>query len=278
MWRASSASQAKTSKPRIRFIWGILALLLIGTGCSGAAAPTQLPTLTLIPATATHTPTPLTPTPTRPVLPGPGDLVTASPTPVSETFIIPQEAIMPVERALADLAGRLEIEVNVIDVIRVEAAVWSGADLGCSAATPISPPASEIMGFRVVLSAHGAMYEYHTNRRTSVRLCPANVHAAGRSEALLLETDPVAAQLIALAQRRLAAELDLPEARIRIVSVTPYTWIDSSLGCPDPGQTYRPVMIEGYRIEATAGDRVYIFHTDSERLNPCAPGRERLPE
>lgn len=91
-------------------------------------------------------------------------------------------------------------------------------------------------------------------------------------------TDPVAAQLAALVRRRLAAELDLPEARIRVLEITPFTWSDSSLGCPAPGQDYVSVVVEGYRIEAAAGDRTYVFHTDSERITPCEAGRERLPE
>jgi hypothetical protein len=92
------------------------------------------------------------------------------------------------------------------------------------------------------------------------------------------EADPVAAQLVALVRRRLADDLDLPESRIRLVNVTAFTWDDSSLGCPAPGQEYVPVEVEGYRIEAAAGDRVYVFHTDSERITPCDAGRERLPE
>ncbi len=90
--------------------------------------------------------------------------------------------------------------------------------------------------------------------------------------------DPVAQQLAALVRRRLAEELDLPETRIRLISITPYTWNDSSLGCPVPDREYAPVVIEGYRIEAAAGDRVFVFHTDWERITPCEAGRERLPK
>lgn len=79
-------------------------------------------------------------------------------------------------------------------------------------------------------------------------------------------------------RRRLAEELDLPETRIRLTSIKPYTWTDSSLGCPAPEREYAQVIIEGYRIEAAAGDRVYIFHTDWERITPCEAGQERLPE
>lgn len=90
--------------------------------------------------------------------------------------------------------------------------------------------------------------------------------------------DPVAAQLAALVRRRLAEALDLPEERIRLTSIKPYTWTDSSLGCPAPGRDYVPVVIEGYRIEASAGGQVYVFHTDWERITPCELRQERLPE
>ncbi|MDX2140136.1 MAG: hypothetical protein SF123_18760 [Chloroflexota bacterium] len=85
----------------------------------------------------------------------------------------------------------------------------------------------------------------------------------------LAESDPIAAELIAIAQRQVAEETGLPTQRIRVIAVETMRWSDSSLGCPQPEQTYAQVEIDGYRIVLMAGDREYIFHTDFDRIIRC---------
>jgi hypothetical protein len=89
--------------------------------------------------------------------------------------------------------------------------------------------------------------------------------------------DPVADDLVALAQRRIAQELNLPVRRIRLVEVKFYTWENTSLGCPLPGETYAAGTVDGYRIVLEAGDQQYIFHTDFDRALPCDAKNEKLP-
>ena len=98
------------------------------------------------------------------------------------------------------------------------------------------------------------------------------------STGVSLESDQVAADLAALAQRRVAQELNLPVRRVEIVEVEVYIWPDTSLGCPLAGQTYTPATVDGYRIVLSAGDRKYIFHTDFDRVIPCEAANEKLPE
>jgi hypothetical protein len=85
----------------------------------------------------------------------------------------------------------------------------------------------------------------------------------------LADSDPIAAELIAIARRQVGDETGLATQRIRLVSVETVRWSDSSLGCPQPEQTYAQVEIEGYRIVLMAGDREYIFHTDFDRIVRC---------
>ncbi len=109
---------------------------------------------------------------------------------------------------------------------------------------------------------------------------PADIATAAPSptpDSDLLPLDPVAAELVLLAQRRLSDELDLPVGAMQVVEVEPYRWTDSSLGCPVPGQTYAPAEIDGYRIVLAADGREYLFHTDFDRAFPCDPVNERLP-
>lgn len=93
----------------------------------------------------------------------------------------------------------------------------------------------------------------------------------------LIEADPVAAELVALATRILAQDLGLPQRRIQLVEVETVRWRDTSLGCPQPDQTYSQIEIPGYRIVLEAGDTTYAFHTDFDRVLPCPEGSEVLP-
>jgi hypothetical protein len=94
----------------------------------------------------------------------------------------------------------------------------------------------------------------------------------------LLAEDQVAAELAALAQRRIAQERNVPVSRIEIVAVQAFAWPDTSLGCPQDGQVYTPLLVDGYRIVLALGDEEFIFHTDFDRAIPCAAEDERLPE
>lgn len=236
---------------------------------------TPAPTLTLIPPTATYTPTPVTPTLTPAGLPGPADLIT--PSPATGSVLIPAQAQPLLQRALDELAEQLSIDSRAIHVLRLERAQWTSIDLGCGEAAVTPVAAMAINGFRFLLEAGGRTYEYHTDDRSSVRLCETVGSVAGRTEDLTLEMDPVAAGTVLLAQRRLANQLNLPQSRIRVVDVMPVTWTDSSLGCPQPGQQYAPITIAGYRILLVAGDTEYIFHSDSTQVLACSAANERLP-
>ena len=252
-------------------------LLMLLAACEGTTQPSPVPTQVLIPVTATATPqlvTPL-PTPTEPVLLQPAELIpVVSP---AATLTIPADAQPMAGMAIDDLARRLETAPEQIEVVRLESATWNSIDLGCGD-TAIPPLANlAINGFRLVLGFEGAFYEYHTDRRGAIRLCSGEREPAGKTNALLLERDPVAAELVLLAQGQLARQLDLPTQRIVVKDVKPYTWTDNSLGCPLPGRDYVSITIPGYRLVLEAGDRDYIFHSDSEQLFPCEPGNERLP-
>lgn len=255
-------------------MWGALVLLAL-VGCAAEAARTPVPTLTLIPPTVTYTPTPVTPTATPLGLPGPADLMTLTPAP--ESLQVPALAQPLLQRALEDLAEHAEVDVSAVRILRLERAVWTSLDLGCGEARAGEIENAQIEGFRFVLQAGGQTYEYHTDTRSSLRLCEDAENSAERTESLLLEMDPVAADTVAVAQRRLADQLGLPMVRIRVVDVMPVTWTDSSLGCPQPGQTYTPITIFGYRIVLMAGETEYIFHSDSTQVLACPAENEQLP-
>jgi hypothetical protein len=94
----------------------------------------------------------------------------------------------------------------------------------------------------------------------------------------LVSVDPIAAELVALARSYVSQRDDLPLLRVRLVEITPYTWTDTSLGCPSPDVVYAPVLVDGYRIVLTTGEQYHLFHTDFDRIIPCAAENEVLPQ
>ena len=83
---------------------------------------------------------------------------------------MPDEACRAVELARDDLARRLGLALDVIQLVSVEAVDWSDTSLGCPQpgmmyAQVITP------GFLIVLEAMGQTYAYHTDENSSVVLC-----------------------------------------------------------------------------------------------------------
>jgi hypothetical protein len=97
----------------------------------------------------------------------------------------------------------------------------------------------------------------------------------GGSVATPLADDPIAAELVLLAQQQIAADLGISIRRVRLVSIEPTRWADSSLGCPQPDQVYTQIEVDGYRIELRAAESTYVFHTDFDRVVPCDQDFER---
>jgi hypothetical protein len=146
------------------------------SGCAGRPAgttPTREPT-TSPPVAETHeaaeSPGMETATPV-------GEKETISPTrtPLTEEEImtpddtVPPSAQQVVQLAKEDLARRLDLPPEAIEVVSVEEVDWPDTSLGCPEpgmmyAQVITP------GFQVVLEAEGQMYEYHTGGRQLV-LC-----------------------------------------------------------------------------------------------------------
>jgi hypothetical protein len=93
----------------------------------------------------------------------------------------------------------------------------------------------------------------------------------------LREADPIASELVAIAQRVIADQLGVPIRRVRLAALQPVIWEDAALGCYDDDADIIPQETPGYRIVLAVGNDEYIFHTDFDRVLPCAVENERLP-
>lgn len=266
-------------------------LILVGAlfACSPAPTPVAIvPTATILPVTETPTTTPTratnTPRPTATVsITITGDAPTSTPTGIQP--ILPSTAPIDateITRLSADLADRLSISPTRVQLVSVELARWDLQSLGCEILTTEDILArgldsiQVVAGMRYVLLVGDTLYEYHT------------VSASGRfvlcdgrqtiSDDLLIAVDPLAAETFRSVQLLLASELDLSTRLIQLVTMRPVTWTDTSLGCPQAGQTYADVQIQGYYMVVSVGGDNYIYHSDSIDIYPCPIEQSVLPD
>jgi cytoskeletal protein RodZ len=134
----------------------VMASALIA-GCEPKGAVDVTPTDEPSPTAAPHTPSP-TPeeAPTSPPEPSPSAPPQAAPE-------VPEDARAAVAWARQDLASRLNVSVEGIALVSIEAVEWRDSSLGCPQPGQmylqvITP------GYRFVLRADDATYEYHSAR------------------------------------------------------------------------------------------------------------------
>jgi hypothetical protein len=176
---------------------------------------------------------------------------TSEPTPEVEEY---GKAQPLVDRAMADLQEQLSISTGQIAVQSVEAVEFEDSSLGVPdpgkvylrVATP---------GYIITLTAEGIEYEYHgSGDRVVLASGP-----EGFDETLPGEYGE-AHTLISLAQQNLAERLDIDAGLITVVSVEATEFPNSSLGVPQPGRTYLPVITPGYIIRLEVDGTLYEYH------------------
>jgi hypothetical protein len=79
----------------------------------------------------------------------------------------------------------------------------------------------------------------------------------------------VPASLLDMVRADAAQRAGVAPSQVRIVSSTPQTWGDGSLGCPKPGEAYIQVMVEGFQIFAEAGGHTYDYRTSQTGIRLC---------
>lgn len=69
----------------------------------------------------------------------------------------------------------------------------------------------------------------------------------------------------------LAARSKIAPETVRVVSVIATDWPDTSLGCPQPGMFYAQVIVQGYKIVLSVGDKQVEYHADRKgRVVMCS--------
>ena len=67
-------------------------------------------------------------------------------------------------------------------------------------------------------------------------------------------------EAIPLAKSALEEKIGIEADTIRLASATAAEWPDSSLGCPEKGMSYRPVLTPGYVVSLQVNNRTYTVH------------------
>jgi hypothetical protein len=241
----------------VRRLKWVAAFVLLAACSASSGDGTVVPTQSLILPTAT--PEIVTPT--------------VTPTPLLPQVIAPGEVLAPAMTSEDQMAQYVIDELG-LDSRSVTVASVTLATADCDVIEVSSP---EAISYRVVMIVDETVLDYRVNGIDTPMQCAELPLREVHGELLTL-VDPIAADMVALAQRRLATQLDLPTRRVRLVDVQTVTWTDSSLGCPVEGQTYNPAVVDGFRVEVAVADDVYIFHTNFESLMRCDPGDEVLPD
>ena len=199
---------------------------------------------------------------TAPADPAESSLPAAEPAPAKPQLTDTESAAANV--AVEALAAELGIPKDQITVRMVSAVDWPDSSLGCPAQdraylSVITP------GHRVTLLANDQLY---------------NVHEANNKAFVCRQARPVASvdtaklnltprKQMLQARQDLARRLNVPEADIAMGAITPTTWVDASLGCPEPDTMYAQVETEGWLLVLNHGAREYTYHADSQRVVPC---------
>jgi hypothetical protein len=155
-----------------RFIVALMSVLLVGCGQSTTIRATftraPLPTRVESPiATPTTFSSPLS----GPTQPNQG---TPKPSPLTPSTLPapsrPADADASVRAAINDLAARLKIAPENVQVVSVETMDWPDTSLGCP--QPSMFYAQVItLGYRIVLSAEGNQVQYHADKKGRVVTC-----------------------------------------------------------------------------------------------------------
>ncbi len=77
-----------------------------------------------------------------------------------------------------------------------------------------------------------------------------------------LQVDAAAQPAVDAAVAEFAASAGVDTSEVQVVAVEPVTWPDSSLGCPQPGQSYLQVITPGFKVTLEAGEERAVYHTN----------------
>ena len=185
----------------------------------------------------------------------------AAPT-VADEPSVEQDSIA--DLAIDTLASELEVPQERIHVVSVAAVDWPDSSIGCpkpgtAYLTVITP------GHKVMLKVDDRTYAVHEAKGKAF-VCQQPTVAAAAAEGGRTQD-----RLLLTARVDLARRLGVPVPEIQVAGVTPKTFDDASLGCPQAGKSYAQVQTEGWILTLRHGHRDFTYHADARHAIPCPP-------
>jgi hypothetical protein len=170
-------------------------------------------------------------------------------------------------QARTALAERLQVEVEEIEVLEVEAAEWPNAALGCPEKGKVY---AQVLtsGYRVQLGHERTSHWLHVAGKRVVS-CDESPKVESRASPF--------ATIVGAARRDLAERLGIEQAAVRILRVQPATRTTALQRCPPASapsvDETLPLLLrqEGETLFVTlrAGDETHRYRSDGGRLTYC---------
>jgi hypothetical protein len=169
-------------------------------------------------------------------------------------------------KTLSEYLGSPAEGIEVVSIVPID---WPDSSIGCprpdrSYLQVITP------GHKAVLRQGGATYQVHMAGKRAF-VCAQGLAGKAPKEALAPQLLLPLAEAQKLARSDLAHRLRVPVAEISLGESKEVVWQDGSLGCPEPGQTYKTNPTRGYVVNLDYHGRVYTYHTDRYTFRLCPP-------
>jgi hypothetical protein len=158
--------------------------------------------------------------------------------------------LSPAQRAaVSRLSATLALPPERIFVSSTEAVTWPNGCLGV-VLPGVLCTRNEVPGFRIVLSASGKKYEFHTNQDGTSILPALALQVPGPAEDAVI--------------KQLSTNLGHPLNDTKIVSSSAVEWRDTCLGVAVEGIACAQVVTPGYLIVLETTGSQYEYHTNAD--------------
>jgi hypothetical protein len=151
------------------------------------------------------------------------------------------------QAAVTALSRTLSLPPEKIALVSSEAVTWPDGCLGVQKIGMMCAQ-NQVSGFRIVLSANGTQYEFHTNQDGSTLQPVEGVQVAGPAQDAMI--------------KQLAANLGLQSSDIRVISAANVIWNDTCMGVEINGTACTQKDIPGYLFVLEANGHQYEYHTN----------------
>jgi hypothetical protein len=90
-------------------------------------------------------------------------------------------------------------------------------------------------------------------------------------------TEPPPPAAVQSALKDAALRTGVAVDHLKVIAAERMTWLDGSLGCPDPDLMYTQQLVPGYRIRIEADGKTLDYHADTRGTLVLCPPERAVP-